>query len=707
MVVKVLEQLGVDNENIDGAAFNLFSAGGRDGIMKGVLNECAVSLPSSVSIRVETGELMLHGFRVKITTAYDETYSALPSVTEEICVVGSIHLDSDRSVSFSIGLYPNGYVLTKDNLFKTESGLYETVIATLVASPEGLSDIKLKLPVVFGGYTEDSTASVAPNPDTLVMRDSQGAILAQDSEKDNSVVTLGRFNSLDKRLSPLEKKVANLVAQVGEEYFVTDDSVAYTKIVPSEALPYAELLEVGGMTHKSDNLLDAKNMRSYFGYSLGNISVSKHGESITVNGDPNGDYNSIDFVFEAGETYCATYGGTGTLYYVPAAASLTEIKSGVPFTVSGSINCLAFGANGGTFTDLMIVKGNTPADFVPYIEGGMASAAVTEIETVGYNILDLTPALNECLRDNGDGTYTLTRVSTSGNGRFSENTPFVVNKGQVMFCQMELVGTNIDGRKTLSLQSISDDGKTAVSGISFGLVNGGEYYTAQADGTRYVRFYIPAEQPVGAYITFRNPMIQFVEYYKAPVKPYAPYTRRTYPMPDGVQALEGWGLGVDETYHNRIDWERKQYRQEVGIIDMGDLSYSMVVSGGRNIFRCGSIPNIRGYAAGDLPLPAIAALYRGVRVNDTWVDGDMAYGSAAEGYKSVSFVNNAYSDAESFRAAMRGRMLVYALASPIVTDLPNLSDDNFIEVEGGGTITAINEYELSVPTKIEYQLKEV
>lgn len=42
MSYKILEQNGIDIENIDGAAFNNFAAGGRDGIMAGVLSECAL-----------------------------------------------------------------------------------------------------------------------------------------------------------------------------------------------------------------------------------------------------------------------------------------------------------------------------------------------------------------------------------------------------------------------------------------------------------------------------------------------------------------------------------------------------------------------------------------------------------------------------------------------------------------------------------------
>ena len=169
------------------------------------------------------------------------------------------------------------------------------------------------------------------------------------------------------------------------------------------------------------------------------------------------------------------------------------------------------------------------------------------------------------------------------------------------------------------MQSIADDGKTSVSGISFGLVNGGEYYTAQADGTRYARLYIPSEQPVGAYITFRNPMIQFVEYYKAPVKPYAPYTRRTYPIPAEVQALEGYGQGNPTgTEYNYIDYTRRVFVQ-------------------------------KGYRD----------------ANGAWIP--------------------------------TGREIDISAYLPA---------DNFIEVEGGGIVTAVNEDKLAAPTKIEYQLKE-
>ena len=71
MEYKILESNGVEIDNLDGAAFNNFAAGGQDGILEGVGNECAVYQPSNNSISIMTGVLVLSGFRIKITDPFD------------------------------------------------------------------------------------------------------------------------------------------------------------------------------------------------------------------------------------------------------------------------------------------------------------------------------------------------------------------------------------------------------------------------------------------------------------------------------------------------------------------------------------------------------------------------------------------------------------------------------------------------------------
>ena len=50
--------------------------------------------------------------------------------------------------------------------------------------------------------------------------------------------------------------------------------------------------------------------------------------------------------------------------------------------------------------------------------------------------------------------------------------------------------------------------------------------------------------------------------------------------------------------------------------------------------------------------------------------------------------------------------IVERLAEPIETDISAyLKEDNLIEVEGGGTITAVNEHGLATPSKIQFVSK--
>jgi hypothetical protein len=50
--------------------------------------------------------------------------------------------------------------------------------------------------------------------------------------------------------------------------------------------------------------------------------------------------------------------------------------------------------------------------------------------------------------------------------------------------------------------------------------------------------------------------------------------------------------------------------------------------------------------------------------------------------------------------------LYYGLAEPIITDISDiLTDDNFIEVESGGSLEFVNEYKYAVPSTVKYTIK--
>lgn len=71
---------------------------------------------------------------------------------------------------------------------------------------------------------------------------------AEDAKEyaDKAEGVLFSANGIESRVSKNEKIIQNIVDGIAPSHFYVDDSVAYSKDVPSNALPYAEINKVGG-----------------------------------------------------------------------------------------------------------------------------------------------------------------------------------------------------------------------------------------------------------------------------------------------------------------------------------------------------------------------------------------------------------------------------------------------------------------------------
>lgn len=147
MEYKILESIGVEITHIDGAAFNNFSAGSESGVIYGIADECKVSLLSANSIQMSTGELLIRGFRIKIISPYIIEKDA-NTTSLSYYLIAKLVLDGN-SVSFSIEARTDPY-LQKDNLFKTNSGVYEIEIARFVVGSNGITDLSQTVKVISG-----------------------------------------------------------------------------------------------------------------------------------------------------------------------------------------------------------------------------------------------------------------------------------------------------------------------------------------------------------------------------------------------------------------------------------------------------------------------------------------------------------------------------------------------------------------------------
>ncbi len=150
MGYKILEQNGVDNENIDGGAFNNFSAGNRDGIIGGVLSECAVTATGN-SIGISPGELIIHGIRVKLISVETLTLASAPAEPIRYQIIAQIELKANKSIAFSLFVQEVADLI-QEELYASDLGTYQVEVARFTHGTNGnIEDLSKTLDIIYGG----------------------------------------------------------------------------------------------------------------------------------------------------------------------------------------------------------------------------------------------------------------------------------------------------------------------------------------------------------------------------------------------------------------------------------------------------------------------------------------------------------------------------------------------------------------------------
>ena len=172
-------------------------------------------------------------------------------------------------------------------------------------------------------------------------------------------------------------------------------------------------------------------------------------------------------------------------------------------------------------------------------------------------------------------------------------------------------------------------------------------------------------------------------------------TIETYSIPDEVQALEGYGWGIDDTCFNYIDFDNKKFIKNVGRVDLGTKTWTYNSGSG---FLSAHINDMKSITSG-IPNIMISNNYNLVDSNGLSDAPDKSYTS----YTNSVFVKDSdYTDATAFKTAMSGVYLYYELATPVETDISEYLGDNIIKVEPEGTLTFVNQYENEVPSEVAY-----
>jgi hypothetical protein len=525
---------------------------------------------------------------------------------------------------------------------------------------------------------------------------------AKASEEIAKSIAFGSVN-MDARISRTNKLITNLVQGVTTIPVETDDSVAYAKVVPSNVLPYAEVIKVGGMTRKCTNLLNIADLTVWTNKvvnSDGSLSVTTGTSPLTMVKEKTGEIPSGTYTFSnlAGGLAYVQMGEGDYTHPVAVGKSITFTYDGVSYLRFIYVDQEA---NTTVKYKVMFNEGSTALPHEPYFEG-IRDSKVTEIKSLGANLTTAQTVYS------GARSYAEMVVDgrncvrmTSGAKHQISPFPFKVNT-----------------QYTVSFDSKCED----FDGASGPNCVFAFYYS---DGTQDI-LYAPRSDTDWTHYTFTSAVGKTVEQigvhaaqYQiynyididtfmlnegATALPYVPYAKHTLPIPSEIQSLDGYGLGIDLEHYNYIDWERKVYVQKVAPIADKTLQstgyyYDNVVYFA--LLKADTVDeNNRG-------THILASEFTANPADGNWGDAShvgQVFGASTISQYWVGFAPN--TTVTEAQAIVNDSVILVALANPIETDISHiLSDDNMIEVEGGGTVTFENEHQFAVPSSITYMLK--
>jgi hypothetical protein len=483
--------------------------------------------------------------------------------------------------------------------------------------------------------------------------------------------------------------------------FITDDAVAYRKVVPENASPYARVDSVGGMSYKTKNLLP-------FPYNvIGGVGASKVNAGITCSVEEdravmfNGTCTSTAIHFDIAKITLKS--GTYNL----SIGNYKGSPSTIQFALYNTANSQAlasevyFGsATNRTFTVvnegeivirvhiykvtlnnvrfyLMLNEGETALPYEPFFDG-IRSAKVTELVSHGKNLFN---------KDAENYPY-----STAG-GIIRENASyrawFIDVRG---LDNIRVSINNPDTKGDLQVAIVSDTKLGTIAREAGRGVYNNYPYTTSLKSSGYDANYVC----LTIWYTWLDELLPYVQVEAgSETTKLVPFvgTIATKPIPEALRNFledKGYGLGVNETYHNYIDYERKVFVQKCKeIVFDGSSDETWSIAGtGEQIRAFTVIPTAHEGICDRFPLGNaqnigqfdLQADY--IRFN--------AYGLAT----TVDEWRNWLSE--------KPLTVIYALAEPVEIDISAYLTGDIIEVQGGGTITAVNEYEYAVPSTIQF-----
>ena len=518
-----------------------------------------------------------------------------------------------------------------------------------------------------------------------------------------------RISANETNITNHEERISGIEQYLGGDSFIVDTSVAYLKTVPKNAVGKAKILSVGGMSYKcknlfnSDVLLEAQGWTVTDGVYSGRVAdlhnkfamyaspllggVFKPNTQYTFSFDAS--QNAEDGVKTVGFYFLYTDGTSDArIHYVNKKEKARYTTESDPSKTVDSVHVTY--ANGSLIelSNVCCYEGKDTA-YEPYFTG-LRNAAVEEVKSEGVNKFDISKAIK------ANGSFTVSNGAIVwtpvGEGDFfafgywldcNPNTNYTVSLSAVSIRQVYVYTDTFYGNR-----------------IFYDFLTGGKLTFNSGENTRLLlAFYSLGSNRIGTSETISNIQIEkgisATEY-----KPFVG-TLDTFAIPQAVKEIDGYGL--NENYirwtENKVEFVQ-EYRRE--IVTSTSVEWAKYFDKESYYVYFGAH---NGKAIG-LNTSICSHFSQKYYAWDEGVVGD---------YSDHPNTNNVYFNSdkttlEEWKAWLDEQndsgnpvVLVYKLETPIVTDITDLiSSYNFIKVEGGGTITAVNEHKLAAPSNIKY-----
>lgn len=364
-----------------------------------------------------------------------------------------------------------------------------------------------------------------------------------------------------------------------------------------------------------------------------------------------------------------------------------------------------------------------PEDYYPYNEGTLMSIPVNEVVEQGRNLFDCYGFSCAGIYDenikrditnnygttistiNPTNSITVTQdkvgnsavISSYANGYFCVGVRMKNNKEYVM--SFDFIPTKMLIDNPIMKLLINGDGNN-----SSGVIDGFSLNVKKHIVVKFTYKSFESRQ----YIEFRNGgMSGIFENFQledgATATAYSPYHKNTYPIPQAILDLDGYGDGVSNDVYNYVDWENKEYHKRVG---------KYTIDGSENIVKEKSywVMTVTDF---EKPRPStLNAICTNFKTNKSFFDkwGNIIFRLSSNGFvftDSESKFANANEVKDYFQ--QNNETIYYELDEEQIIDISDIIDNTFqgpFEVEAGGTLTFQNSngdgYRLPIPNEEEY-----